>query len=74
MAGTATSLFIPISTFGRCVAFKFFTGLRPGESFGLKWSNVDLASGKIVVAESVVGGITSGGVVSPSSGGTGCRG
>lgn len=38
-------------------AFKFFTGLRTGESFGLRWSNVDLASGSIVVQESVVRGI-----------------
>lgn len=37
-------------------AFKFFTGLRTGESFGLRWPNVDLASGHIVVRESVVRG------------------
>jgi integrase len=37
--------------------FKFFTGLRTGESFGLRWPNVDLASEHIVVRESVVGGV-----------------
>lgn len=37
-------------------AAKFFTGMRTGESFGLKWANVDLAGRAIVVAESVVGG------------------
>lgn len=37
-------------------AFKFFTGVRTGESFGLKWADVDLASGYIIVHESVVGG------------------
>ena len=37
-------------------AFKFFTGLRTGESFGLRWPNVDLASEHVVVRESVVGG------------------
>jgi integrase len=37
-------------------AFKFFTGLRTGESFGLKWADVDLASGYMVVHASVVGG------------------
>jgi integrase len=34
--------------------FKFFTGLRTGESFGLKWPNVDLASKHMAVEESVV--------------------
>lgn len=38
-------------------AFKFFTGLRPGEAFGLRWPNVDTASGHIVVLESIVGGV-----------------
>lgn len=37
-------------------AFKFFTGLRTGESFGLRWPDVDLPSGRIVVRESIVGG------------------
>lgn len=37
-------------------AGKFFTGMRTGESFGLRWQNVDLASRHIVVRESVVGG------------------
>lgn len=35
---------------------KFFTGMRTGESFGLRWQNVDLASKHIVVRESIVGG------------------
>ena len=39
------------------VAFKFFTGLRPGEAFGLRWPNVDLLSKHIVVLESIVRGI-----------------
>jgi integrase len=38
------------------VAFKFFTGLRTGEAFGLRWANVDLAAKLIVVSESVVEG------------------
>jgi integrase len=38
-------------------AFKFFSGLRTGESFGLRWPNVDLASEYIVVQESVVSGV-----------------
>lgn len=38
-------------------AFKFFTGLRTSESFGLRWPNVDLASGHILVSEGVVDGI-----------------
>lgn len=37
-------------------AAKFFTGMRTGESFGLRWPNVDLASGHIVVRESIVSG------------------
>lgn len=37
-------------------AFKFFTGLRTGESFGLRWADVDLAGGSILVHESIVGG------------------
>jgi integrase len=41
--------------------FKFFSGLRPGEAFGLRWQNVDLTKSSstgphIVVCESVVGG------------------
>lgn len=37
-------------------AAKFFTGMRTGESFGLRWPSVDLASGHIVVRESIVSG------------------
>lgn len=36
--------------------FKFFTGLRTGESFGLRWQNVDLASKYVLIAESIVRG------------------
>jgi integrase len=36
--------------------FKFFTGLRTSEAFGLRWSNVDLASGQLIVREGVVAG------------------
>lgn len=42
---------------GNYVAGKFFTGLRTGESFGLRWPNVDLAAGHIVVSESIVSGV-----------------
>lgn len=35
---------------------RFFTGLRTGESFGLKWGNVDLPSAYMVVTESIVRG------------------
>lgn len=34
----------------------FWTGLRTSEIFGLKWENVDLASGSVLVAEAVVRG------------------
>lgn len=37
-------------------AFKFYTGLRTSESFGLRWPSVDLASGYILVSEGVVRG------------------
>lgn len=36
--------------------FWFWTGLRTSEIFGLKWDNVDLASGSILVAEANVRG------------------
>lgn len=36
------------------VEFWFFTGLRTGELFGLRWSNVDLKAGTILVSESTV--------------------
>lgn len=36
---------------------KFFTGMRTGEAFGLKWANVDLAAEEMTVSESVVGGV-----------------
>lgn len=36
--------------------FKFFTGLRTGESFGIRWPNVDLPSKYILVSESIVRG------------------
>jgi integrase len=38
-------------------AFRFYTGLRSGESFGLRWSNVDLVNGQLVVKESIVKGV-----------------
>lgn len=38
-------------------AFKFYSGVRTGESFGLRWPSVDLASRHVVVSESVVGGV-----------------
>lgn len=38
------------------VEFWFFTGLRTGELFGLRWKNVDLKAGTIVVSESTVMG------------------
>lgn len=37
-------------------AAKFFTGMRSGESFGLRWPNVDLSARRLVVQESVVAG------------------
>lgn len=36
------------------VEVKFFTGLRTGESFGLQWPRVDLASSYIQISESIV--------------------
>lgn len=38
------------------VEFWFWTGMRTSEIFGLQWSNVDLASGSMLVAEAVVRG------------------
>lgn len=37
--------------------FKFYTGLRTSESFGLRWSSIDFKSGRFVVSEGVVRGI-----------------
>jgi integrase len=41
----------------RYTEFKFFTGLRTSESFGLRWANVDLASNHVLISEGVVRGI-----------------
>lgn len=38
------------------VEFWFWTGMRTGEMFGLSWRHVDLASGTVLVAETVVRG------------------
>lgn len=38
------------------VEFWFWTGMRTGEMFGLSWRNVDLASGTVLVTETVVRG------------------
>lgn len=38
------------------IEFWFWTGLRTGELFGLAWRNVDLASGTVLVSETVVRG------------------
>lgn len=37
--------------------FKFFTGLRTSESFGLKWQKVDLASAYVQISEASVAGV-----------------
>lgn len=37
--------------------FKFFTGLRTSEAFGLRWANVDLPAASVVVREGVVRGV-----------------
>jgi integrase len=37
--------------------FWFWTGMRTSEIFGLRWDNVDLASGSVVVREAVVRGV-----------------
>ena len=37
--------------------FKFFTGLRTSESFGLQWRNVDFATKHFVVSQTIVRGI-----------------
>lgn len=39
------------------IEFWFWTGLRTSEIFGLKWGNVDLASGSILVSEANVRGL-----------------
>lgn len=41
-------------------AFKFHTGLRTGESFGLRWNSIDLAGRQMLVHESIVGGVEKG--------------
>ena len=38
------------------VEFWFWTGMRTGEMFGLSWRHVDLASGTVLVTETVVRG------------------
>lgn len=38
------------------VRFKFFSGVRTGEAFGLKWASVDLGAGHVVIQEGVVQG------------------
>lgn len=42
---------------GNYITAKFFTGLRTGESFGLRWPSVDLVARHMVVSEGVVSGI-----------------
>ena len=37
--------------------FKFFTGLRTSESFGLQWRNVDFATKHFVVSQAILRGI-----------------
>lgn len=37
--------------------FKFFTGLRTSESFGLQWQKVDLASAYVQISEANVAGV-----------------
>lgn len=39
------------------VTFWLWTGMRTSEIFGLRWSNIDLASGSMLVADAVVRGI-----------------
>lgn len=41
---------------GNMVEWWFFTGVRTGEAFGLRWGNVDLASSNMLIAESIVMG------------------
>lgn len=36
------------------VEWKFFTGIRTGESFGLKWANVDWVNKRMLVSDSIV--------------------
>jgi integrase len=42
---------------GNFVEFWMWTGMRTSEIFGLRWENVDLASGSVLVAEAVVRGV-----------------
>ena len=42
---------------GNFVDFWFWTGMRTSEILGLRWDNVDLASGMVLVKEAVVRGI-----------------
>jgi integrase len=42
------------------MAFKFFSGLRTSESFGLRWPSVDLHAGQVLVSEAIVGGVEKG--------------
>lgn len=37
-------------------AFKFYTGVRTGESFGLRWRDVDLAGKSMTIHETIVAG------------------
>lgn len=42
--------------FANFVKFLFFTGCRPSEACGLRWSNVDLINHKIIFCEAVIEG------------------
>lgn len=42
---------------GNLVEWWFFTGVRTGEAFGMRWPNVDLASSYVQVSESIVRGV-----------------
>jgi integrase len=39
------------------VEFWFWTGMRTSEIFGLRWTNIDLTSGTVLVSEAVVRGL-----------------
>jgi integrase len=46
---------LPARMLAACVAFAVFTGLRKGELLGLRWRDVDLATGRLSVCHSFAG-------------------
>ncbi|MCL6597631.1 MAG: site-specific integrase [Alicyclobacillus macrosporangiidus] len=44
----------PYDQYGTLFHFMLFTGVRPGEAFGLKWDDVDFEKGKVYIQRTLV--------------------